>query len=128
VSITVRIAVVLLAVLIVIVIARLVGRLRRPSHPPIDLTDFAENAGVVVFTSTDCSNCREALAKVESLGVPLREVTWELEPTVFEELGVQSVPLTAVVDADRHVELLVAGVPRGRSLGDAVRRAGLISQ
>ena len=125
-SIAVRIAVVLLAVLIVIVIARLVGRLRRPSHPPIDLSGFAEGAGVVVFTSTDCSNCREALAMVESLGVPLRAVTWELEPTVFEELGVQSVPLTAVVDADRQVELLVAGVPRSRSLGDAVRRAGLL--
>ena len=65
---------------------------------------------------------------VESLGVPLREVTWELEPTVFEELGVQSVPLTAVIDADRQVELLVAGVPKGRSLGDAARRAGLIRQ
>lgn len=127
-SIAVRIAVVLLALLIVIVIARLVGRLRQPSHPPIDLSGFAESAGVVVFTSTDCSNCREALAMVESLGVPLREVTWELEPTVFEELGVQSVPLTAVIDADRQVELLVAGVPRGRSLGDAARRAGLINQ
>ena len=127
-SIAVRIAVVLLAVLIVIVIARFIGRWRGPSHPPIDLGGFAERPGVVVFTSTDCSNCKEVLGMVESLDVPLREVTWELEPTVFEDLGVESVPLTAVVNADRQVELLVAGVPRSRSLGAAVRRAGLLDE
>jgi len=125
VTIAIRIAVVLLAVLIVIAIARLIARWRRPSHPPIDLGGLTDKPGVVVFTSTDCANCKQAVAMVESLGVPLREVTWELEPTVFEELGVESVPLTAVVNRDLRVELLVAGVPRRRSLSDAARRAGL---
>lgn len=125
-SIAIRIALVLVAILLVVLVVRLIGRWQRPSHPPINIRGFAAEPGVVVFTSTDCSNCEEALAVVESLGVPLRQVTWELEPSVFEEVGVEAVPLTAVVNADQAVELLAAGVPRRASLRSAAQRAGLL--
>ena len=65
-------------------------------------------------------------AIVESLGLPMREVTWELEPDVFEEIGVEAVPLTAVVDEAGSVEWLAASVPRKGSLQRAAARAGVI--
>lgn len=123
-----RVIVVLVAILLVIVAARLIGRWQRPSHPALDLGDFGPRPGIVLFTSTDCVNCKSARAVVESLRVPVREVTWELEPAVLERLGVEAVPLTVVVDAEGRIELLTAGVPRRRSLQRAATRAGVLDQ
>lgn len=117
---------VLVAILLVIVAARLIGRWQRPSHPALDLGDFGPRPGIVLFTSTDCVNCKSARAVVESLRAPVREVTWELEPAVLERLGVEAVPLTVVVDAEGRIELLTAGVPRRRSLQQAAQRAGVL--
>ena len=122
----VRIALVLGAVLLVIVAVRLVGRWQRPSHPPINAAAIPSGPGVVVFTSTDCANCRAALGVVETLGVGIREVTWELEPGVFEAAGVEAVPLTVVVGDEARVELLATGVPRKSALRRAAARAGLL--
>ena len=120
-----RLALVIALVVVVVVVVRLIGRWQRPSHPPIDLGDVGPRPGVVVFTSTDCANCRETMALVGSLGVEVREVSWELEPGVQEAVGVEAVPLTAVVDADGSVEALLTGVPRKRALHRALQRAGL---
>ncbi len=125
-TIAARVVIVLVAAVIVIVVMRLANRFQRPSHPPIDLGDVGPRPGVVLFTSTDCTNCKEALAVVGSLGIEIREITWELEPGVFESVGVEAVPLVTVLDAGGHVELLAAGVPRHRALRRAVRRAGLL--
>ncbi|GMQ86579.1 MAG: hypothetical protein BMS9Abin07_2163 [Acidimicrobiia bacterium] len=124
-TIVVRVVIVLVAAVIVIGVMRLAVRWQHPSHPPIDLGGVGPRPGVVLFTSTECSNCKEALTVVGSLGVEVREVTWELEPAVFESAGVEAVPLVAVVDAAGHTELLAAGVPRQHALRRAVRRAGL---
>ena len=121
-----RIGLVIAAILVVIVVSRLIARWQRPAHPPIDLGDFGPRPGVVVFTSTDCANCREALAIVRSLDVPYREVTWELEPGVFDGIGIEAVPLTTVVDDAGGVQLLAAGVPRKRSVKRAAVKVGLI--
>jgi hypothetical protein len=123
-----RIAIVLLVVVAVIVVARLIGRWQRPGHPPIDLGDFGPRPGVILFTSTDCMNCKQARAVVESLGLAMREVTWELEPALFDSIGVEAVPLTAVVDQVGSVEWLAASVPRKWSLQRAAARAGLSSR
>lgn len=117
----------LIAVLVVVVIAaaRVAARWQRPAHPPIDLGSLAATPGIVLFTSTDCANCERARAVVGSIGVPVREVTWEGEPALMEGAGVQAVPLTAVVGAGGTVTWLGAGVPSSRALRSAVRRAGL---
>ncbi len=120
-----RLALIAALIVVVVVAARLIANWQRPSHPPIDLGDFGPRPGLVVFTSTDCSNCKEAMAVVGALGVEVREVAWELEPSVQEAVGVEAVPLTAVVDADGTIEALVTGVPRRRQLERAARRAGL---
>lgn len=127
-TVALRVVLVVVAVLLVIVAARLIGRWQRPSHPALDLGDFGPRPGVVLFTSTDCVNCKSARAVVEALGLEAREVTWELEPAVFEAVGVEAVPLTAVVDGEGRVELLTAGVPARRSLHRAAQRVGLAAR
>lgn len=127
-TVALRIVVVIAAILVVIAVSRLIARWQGPAHPPIDLGDFGPRPGVVVFTSTDCANCKEALAAVRSLEVPYREVTWELEPAVFDGIGVEAVPLTTVVDDEGGVEFLSAGVPRKRSLNRAAQRAGVMDE
>lgn len=124
---TLRILVVLVAILLVVLAVRLIGRWQRPPHPSIDLGDFGPRPGVVLFTSTECVNCRRAREIVGSLGIEAREVTWELEPAVFERLGVEAVPLTAVIDEAGNVELLAASVPRLGAVRRAAERVGLLT-
>jgi hypothetical protein len=45
---------------------------------------------------------------------------------VLEAVGVEAVPLIAVVDREGRIELLTAGVPRSRSLLRAAQRAGVL--
>lgn len=123
-----RIGVIVVAILLVIAASRLVARWQRPSHPAIDLGDFGPRPGLVMFTSTDCVNCTEALGIVRSLDIPYREVTWELEPALFDQIGVEAVPLITIVDAAGTVKLLAAGVPRRRSVERAAASAGLVDQ
>lgn len=125
-TVALRLVVVVVVLVIVIVVAvRLVGRTQRPTHPPIDLGHLGSDPGIVVFTSTDCANCREALAVVETYGVTTRQVSHELEPDEFDRAGVKAVPLTAVVGDDGVVTAVIAGVPTRSSLGRAVSQAGL---
>jgi hypothetical protein len=101
------------------------ARGRRPFHPPIQIAGLDLPPGVVVFTSTRCRRCKDAIAAAKALDVPLREVTYELEADLQERAGVSGVPLTIVID---HSGLLVAqyaGKVRLRTLQRAVARAQL---
>ena len=82
----IRVAIVLVLVVVVIVVVRLVARWQKPPHPPIDLDGLGDRPGVVVFTSTDCATCVEAMRIVGGVGAPIREVTWELEPHLFDRV------------------------------------------
>lgn len=124
-TVALRLLLVLAAVLAVVVVARLIGRSQRPVHPAVDLDHLGAEPGLVIFTSTDCSNCRDALAEAERCGVPIRQVSYELEPTEFDRAGVEAVPLTVVVGDSGAVSAILTGVPRRRSLDRAVARAGL---
>lgn len=59
-------------------------------------------AGVYLFTSADCADCRTARAKLnERLGEEgYSEIAWEDTPEVFNGLGIDVVPATMVVAAD----------------------------
>jgi len=104
--------------------AWLARALAGPRHPPLTMGDVALPPGLVVFTATKCSRCREALAVARSTGVPLREVTHELEAGLFTALGVEAVPLTLVVDQRGDPRRLLAGVPGKRTLRRALAAAG----
>lgn len=95
---------------------------QRPGHPRLEVSGRGLGPGAVVFTSTDCVTCKEALQVIRNLDMPMREVTWELEGRVLEELGVSAVPLTAFVGADDVVVDQIVGVPRRRRLRRAESR------
>lgn len=117
------------ALIVVVVVSASVGiglaaaKLRRPHHPVVDVSGLGSTPGVVIFTSTDCSNCREALEIVRSQQLPVREVTNELEPGRLAVAGVAGVPLTVVVGADGAQIVSFAGVPPRRAFRRAIQRA-----
>jgi len=123
VEVVIRLGVVAALLVVAVVVARAAGRWQRPSHPPVDVSDLAPTPGIVLFTSTDCSSCKAALAAVEGTGAPVREITWELEGATLEARGVEAVPLTVVVDATGRPVGQVSGVPPRRWLRAAWKRA-----
>lgn len=89
--------------------AALVVALRRRSSlkAPRRLAATRLPAGVYLFTSADCDDCRTARAKLsERLGeTTYNEIAWEDSPEVFNGLGVDVVPATMVVSADGSGQL-----------------------
>ncbi len=93
-------------------------------HPPVDIAGIGLPPGLVVFTSTECTRCKEVLALAKTFEIPLREVTYELEPDLQERVGVVGVPLTLAVDSASVLVGQLAGSVTQRSLRRVVRRAG----
>jgi hypothetical protein len=118
----VRLLVVGGAAAVVLLLALATRRWQRPSHPPVALDGLTLPNGIVIFTSTDCTTCKEALVVVKAVDAPVREVTWELEPNVLEAAQVTAVPLTLVRAEDGTVIDQIVGVPRLRRLSRAVQR------
>jgi glutaredoxin len=121
----VRILLVVAAVSIALLVAMILRKAQRPVHPAVLVGDVGDRPGVVLFTSTDCGNCKKAIALLESEGIPFREVTHDLEPQRFETWDVVAVPLTVVIDAQGNVVETMSGVPRRKTLVSAVRLAGI---
>lgn len=112
-------------VMLAIAVAAIARASRKPIHPTIQIGDLGDRPGVVLFTSTDCSSCKKAIAVLKELAVPFREVTHELEPRKLEEWGVVAVPLTVVLDADGSAVAVISGVPAKRAIRTAVATAGV---
>ncbi len=118
----------LLLVLGVLVGAGLIGYLTRHGaahHPPVAIAGYGLPAGVVVFTSTECGRCKEALVIAKKTGVSVREVTYELEPELQKRVGVVAVPLTLVISRSGELVAQLAGRIRPRALQRAIARAEL---
>lgn len=114
----------IVAVIAVSLLAGRVARRRSARRPRIDAGGLGLPPGLVVFTSTDCPNCREVLGMLRKFSAPVRDVTYELEPALFESAGVDGVP-TLLVRARNGVTVAqFAGVPARRALSRAVRLAG----
>lgn len=120
-----RLLVVVGIVVLAAVIAWVVRRLRMPPHPGVTVGEVGDRPGIVLFTSTTCSTCKDVIARFEALGIGFREVTNELEPQRFEAWGVSAVPVTVVIDADDEVVATFSGIPRTRPLRRAMRDAGI---
>ncbi len=120
-------AVRVLLVLLVVVIAGGVAFLSRRNttyHPPVEIQGLGLPPGLVIFSSTDCHRCKEVLAVARLVEVPLREVTYELEPELQESAGVVGVPLTLAIDKSGRLVAQLAGVVRVGTLRRAATRAG----
>lgn len=121
----IRLMIALGVVLVAVAIAFVAKAIRKPIHPTVQVGDLGDRPGVVLFTSTDCSNCKKAIARLKELSIPYREVTHELEPKQLEAWGVVAVPLTVVLDSDNNAVAVMSGVPSKRPLVDAVRSSGI---
>lgn len=108
-----------------LIVALLMRKLRRPTHPELRVGDVGDRPGVVLFTSTDCSKCKEVIAMLQAERIPFREVTHDLEPQRFENWDVLAVPLTVVLDVDGDIVGTMPGVPRRRTLIRSVHKAGI---
>lgn len=118
------------AVIIVLVLARLVAlvlaKFLRPKHPDVIVGDEGDRPGIVLFTSTDCSTCKQAIARIRESGLTFREITYDLEPQRFDAWGVTGVPLTVVLDESGDVIDGISGVPKARRIRRAADRAGIV--
>lgn len=121
----IRVMVVLGVVAVAVFAAFVARKLARPVHPNITVGDVGDRPGVVLFTSTDCGNCREAIDVLQGASIPFREVTHDLEPQRFDTWDVVGVPLTVVLDAEGNIVDSMTGVPRRRALIRAVQVAGI---
>jgi hypothetical protein len=121
----IRLAVVVAIAIAALAIGFLLRRMQWSSHPPIEVEGLQLPAGVVVFTSTECANCKKLLTTLRSLDVPLREVTHELESASFEAAGVEAVPLTVVIDDSGTAVAQLPGAVSARRVRRALRSAGL---
>lgn len=119
------------AVIIVLVLARLVAlvlaKFLRPKHPDVIVGDEGDRPGIVLFTSTDCSTCKQAIARIRESGLTFREITYDLEPQRFDAWGVTGVPLTVVLDESGDVVDGISGVPKVRRVRRAAERAGIVT-
>lgn len=124
-DVVVRLLIVVAIVAVAAGVAFLIGRFRTPPHPSVTVGEVGDRPGVIMFTSTTCSTCKDAIARLEAVGIPFREVTNDLEAQRFETWGIVAVPVTVVVDADGSVVATFSGVPSPRSLRRAVSSAGI---
>lgn len=124
-DVVVRLAIVAIIVAAAGIGALLIGRMVRPPHPEIVVGEVGDRPGVVMFTATTCSTCKAAIAHVEGLGIPFREITDELEQPQFEAWGIVAVPVTVVIASDDSVVATFSGIPPKRALTAAVRTAGI---
>jgi hypothetical protein len=99
-------------------------RVRRVSQPQARVVGLGFDAAIIAFTSTDCSNCRKVMRRLSKLGVPVREVAYELEPQHFEEAGVEGVPLVVVTKRDGTRSAQFGGSVGKVRLRRALARAG----
>lgn len=115
-----RLVVAIVLGIIVLALARAARRFQQPVHPLIDLAGTDLPTGVLLFTSTDCTNCAAARERLKEAGVPYREVTWELEGRVLESAGIQAVPVAVFRSEHGATVAQIAGVPTRRALRKAM--------
>lgn len=68
------------------------------------------------FGSETCQSCRPAWAAIVAAGLEVRQYTWEHDQQMFEQWGIEEVPLLWIVDRLGRVRQQVTGVPEPRAL------------
>lgn len=92
----------------------------------LDRADFASPDKprlVVVFTSSTCDNCAEAVAKarvLESTTVAYEEVPWQTRKDLHDRYGIEVVPATLVADEQGVVTATFVGRPPATDLWAAL--------
>ena len=109
---------------IAIVAGLLETRRRGTAQAPVRVDGLGFDSAIVVFTSTDCSRCRRTMRQLSALGATVREVAHELEPGLFESVGVDGVPLVVIMTPDGNRSSQFGGAVSDFRLNRALARAG----
>jgi hypothetical protein len=133
-----RFVLALVLVIVAAVVARVL-RARRPEPPTqarrwpvpvqVDRADFEDEGTpwlVVVFTSTACDSCAQAVDKARVVAcaeVAVQDVPYQTRKDLHERYAVEVVPLTLVVDPDGVVQKSFVGMPTATDLWAAVAEA-----
>jgi hypothetical protein len=93
-----------------VVILMMRGRAGR--RRPIRIRQAKLGRGVYLFTSAECSDCATARrVLVDTIGPSgFIELSWESEPEIFRDLGVEAVPATLIV-SESDSSTLYPGLP-----------------
>jgi hypothetical protein len=91
---------VLVLVLTGLVVAVLVGLRSRPFIRSRRISSTGLEEGLYLFTSTACGTCGGARTELERRKVPFTEISWQADPGLFEELGMDAVPSVVLVGPD----------------------------
>lgn len=95
----------------------------------LDRDDFEERGSdwlVVVFTSSACDSCAEAVAKAEVLAsaqVGFQVVAYQDDKDLHTRYGVEAVPTIVLADAEGVVQRSFVGVPSATDLWAALAEA-----
>jgi hypothetical protein len=127
-----------LALVVVAVAVASYLRGRRPEPPTqshyqvplqLDRADFARPDCpwlVVVFSSTTCASCAEAVAKAQVVAcddVAVVEVSYQDHRDLHERYSIEAAPTTVVADHDGVVQAAFVGAPSATDLWAAVAEA-----
>jgi hypothetical protein len=106
-----RLALIVGALALALLVMLWTRRAPRAGRVTIDATGLGP--GVYFFSSATCRECDPARSTIEeALGSGgFVEIRWEEQPSVFLELGIDSVPATLMVSESGSVSL-VTGSPR----------------
>jgi len=107
-----------------VAVGMMATRSRRSAQPPVRVGRLGSDAAIIAFTSTDCSRCRSVMRLLSDFDVSVREITYELEPGLFDEAGVEGVPLVVVRRPDGSHSAQFGGVVGRWRLRRALVRAG----
>ena len=133
-----RLVLALVLVVVAAVVARML-RARKPEPPTqarrypvpvqVDRADFEDDGKpwlVVVFTSTACDSCEQAVDKANVLAcdqVAVQDVPFQARKDLHERYAVEVVPMTLVVDPDGVVQTSFVGTPTATDLWAAAAEA-----
>jgi thioredoxin-related protein len=81
---------------------------------------------VVVFSSTTCSTCAEAVAKARVVAcaeVVVQDVSYQDRRELHRRYAIEAAPTTVLADADGVVHAAFVGVPSATDLWAAVAEA-----
>lgn len=104
---TLIVAAVALAVVVAVLVLRRRPIVRRRQVPASGLPP-----GVYLLTSDGCDTCRRAREILIRRGTAHTELSWEKNPEVFEQMGIDAVPSVIRVHEDGQGTWWRGGVPR----------------
>lgn len=97
---------------------------RRPTQRRTLDVSHGPFPAAIFFGSESCLSCQPAWQAITDSGLKVRQYTWEADAELFEQWGIEEVPLLWVTDGRGRVRSETSGVPTHRELSRAKSHVG----